>query len=107
MAGKTINAVNQSLNHDDEHNIRSKSQMLSFQQMLITRYRQWTLPIFIHKYACGAAKTRPTLKIFRGQEATTLIPKSNPFFTKIIQDIAGYDLDALWLVNGTIYHIPC
>lgn len=113
MAGKAklmADVIEKSLNHDDEQNRRSsiKSQMLSFQQMLIHDINNKSFAdIYSQTIAYGMFAARyhdPTLKTFSRQEAATLIPKSNPFLRKLFQDIAGYDLDTRldWIVEELV-----
>ena len=113
MAGKAklmADVIEKSLNHDDEQNSRSsiKSQMLSFQQMLIHDINNKSFAdIYSQTIAYGMFAARyhdPTLKTFSRQEAATLIPKSNPFLRKLFQDIAGYDLDTRldWIVEELV-----
>ena len=113
MAGKAklmANVIEKSLNHDDEQDIRSsiKSQMLSFQQMLIHDIDNKSFAdIYSQTIAYGMFAARyhdPTLATFSRQEAATLIPKSNPFLRKLFQDIAGYDLDSRldWIVEELV-----
>ena len=102
--------IEKSLNYDDEQNSRSniKSQMLSFQQMLIHDINNKSFAdIYSQTIAYGMFAARyhdPTLKTFSRQEAATLIPKSNPFLRKLFQDIAGYDLDTRldWIVEELV-----
>ena len=113
MAGKAklmADVIEKSLNYDDEQNSRSniKSQMLSFQQMLIHDINNKSFAdIYSQTIAYGMFAARyhdPTLKTFSRQEAATLIPKSNPFLRKLFQDIAGYDLDTRldWIVEELV-----
>jgi hypothetical protein len=113
MAGKAklmADVIEKSLINDDEHNNRSqlKSQMLSFQQMLIHDIDNKAFAdIYAQTIAYGMFAARyhdPTLENFSREEAATLIPKSNPFLRKLFQDIAGYDLDTrlVWIVDELI-----
>ena len=113
MAGKAklmADVIEKSLNYDDEQNNRSsiKSQMLSFQQMLIHDINNKSFAdIYSQTIAYGMFAARyhdPTLSTFSRQEAATLIPKSNPFLRKLFQDIAGYDLDNRldWIVEELV-----
>lgn len=113
MAGKAklmADVIEKSLISDDEHNNRSqlKSQMLSFQQMLIHDIDNKAFAdIYAQTIAYGMFAARyhdPTLENFSREEAATLIPKSNPFLRKLFQDIAGYDLDTrlVWIVDELI-----
>ena len=113
MAGKAklmADVIEKSLNNDDENGIRSsiKSQMLSFQQMLIHDIDNKSFAdIYSQTIAYGMFAARyhdPTLPTFSREEAASLIPKSNPFLRKLFQDIAGYDLDnrLLWIVEELV-----
>ena len=113
MAGKAklmAEVIEKSLNNDDENGIRSsiKSQMLSFQQMLIHDIDNKSFAdIYSQTIAYGMFAARyhdPTLPTFSREEAASLIPKSNPFLRKLFQDIAGYDLDnrLLWIVEELV-----
>ncbi|KAB1156877.1 type ISP restriction/modification enzyme [Flavobacterium luteum] len=113
MAGKAklmADVIEKSLDYDDEQGNRSsiKSQMLSFQQMLIHDINNKSFAdIYAQTIAYGMFAARyhdPTLPTFSRQEAATLIPKSNPFLRKLFQDIAGYDLDTRldWIVEELV-----
>ena len=113
MAGKAklmADVIEKSLNYDDESGIRSsiKSQMLSFQQMLIHDIDNKSFAdIYSQTIAYGMFAARyhdPTLPTFSREEAASLIPKSNPFLRKLFQDIAGYDLDnrLVWIVEELV-----
>lgn len=113
MAGKAklmADVIEKSLNNDDLQGIRSsiKSQMLSFQQMLIHDIDNKAFAdIYAQTIAYGMFAARyhdPTLPTFSREEAATLIPKSNPFLRKLFQDIAGYDLDnrLVWIVEELV-----
>lgn len=113
MAGKAklmADVIEKSLNNDDANQIRSsiKSQMLSFQQMLIHDIDNKSFAdIYAQTIAYGMFAARyhdPTLPTFSRQEAAELIPKSNPFLRKLFQDIAGYDLDSrlVWIVEELV-----
>jgi predicted helicase len=113
MAGKAklmADIIEKSLNYDDQQGIRSsiKSQMLSFQQMLIHDIDNKSFAdIYSQTIAYGMFAARyhdPTLPTFSRQEASQLIPKSNPFLRKLFQDIAGYDLDTRldWIVEELV-----
>ena len=113
MAGKAklmADVIEKSLNYDDQQSIRSsiKSQMLSFQQMLIHDIDNKSFAdIYSQTIAYGMFAARyhdPTLPTFSRQEASQLIPKSNPFLRKLFQDIAGYDLDTRldWIVEELV-----
>jgi len=114
MAGKArlmANIIEQSLNQDDELEKRSplKSQMLSFQQMLIHDIDNKAFSdIYAQTIAYGMFAARyhdPTLPTFSRMEAAELIPKSNPFLRKLFQDIAGFDLDSrlVWIVDELVH----
>ena len=113
MAGKAklmADVIEKSLNVDDQNGIRSsiKSQMLSFQQMLIHDIDNKSFAdIYAQTIAYGMFAARyhdPTLLTFSREEAASLIPKSNPFLRKLFQDIAGYDLDTrlVWIVEELV-----
>ncbi len=113
MAGKAklmADIIEKSLNNDDKEEIRSaiKSQMLSFQKMLIHDIDNKSFAdIYAQTIAYGMFAARyhdPTLKDFSREEASRLIPKSNPFLRKLFQDIAGYDLDdrLVWIVDELV-----
>ena len=113
MAGKAklmADVIEKSLNNDDELGVRSsiKSQMLSFQQMLIHDINNKSFAdIYAQTIAYGMFAARyhdPTLPTFSREEAASLIPKSNPFLRKLFQDIAGYDLDnrLVWIVEELV-----
>lgn len=113
MAGKAklmADVIEKSLNNDDLQGIRSsiKSQMLSFQQMLIHDIDNKAFAdIYAQTIAYGMFAARyhdPTLPTFSREEAATLIPKSNPFLRKLFQDIAGFDLDnrLVWIVEELV-----
>jgi predicted helicase len=113
MAGKAklmADIIEKSLNSDDEENTKSnlKSQMLSFQQMLIHDIdNQAFADIYAQTIAYGMFAARyhdPTLGDFTRTEAAQLIPKSNPFLRKLFQDIAGFDLDdrLVWIVDELV-----
>lgn len=113
MAGKAklmADVIEKSLNYDDQEGKRSqiKSQMLSFQQMLIHDIDNKSFAdIYSQTIAYGMFAARyhdPTLPTFSRMEAAELIPKSNPFLRKLFQDIAGFDLDIrlTWIVDELI-----
>jgi predicted helicase len=113
MAGKAklmADVIEKALNSDDDNNIRSsiKSQMLSFQQMLIHDIDNKSFAdIYSQTIAYGMFAARyhdPSLPTFSREEAASLIPKSNPFLRKLFQDIAGYDLDnrLVWIVDELV-----
>jgi predicted helicase len=113
MAGKAklmADVIEKSLNNDDQEGKRStiKSQMLSFQQMLIHDIDNKSFAdIYSQTIAYGMFAARyhdPTLPTFSRVEASQLIPKSNPFLRKLFQDIAGYDLDIrlTWIVDELV-----
>ncbi|WP_165698006.1 type ISP restriction/modification enzyme [Flavobacterium nackdongense] len=113
MAGKAklmADVIEKSLNYDDQQGIRSsiKSQMLSFQQMLIHDIDNKSFAdIYSQTIAYGMFAARyhdPTLPTFSRMEASQLIPKSNPFLRKLFQDIAGFDLDTRldWIVEELV-----
>ncbi|WP_278035252.1 type ISP restriction/modification enzyme [Flavobacterium nitratireducens] len=113
MAGKAklmADVIEKSLNYDDQEGKRSqiKSQMLSFQQMLIHDIDNKAFAdIYAQTIAYGMFAARyhdPSLPTFSRMEAAELIPKSNPFLRKLFQDIAGFDLDIrlTWIVDELV-----
>ncbi len=113
MAGKAklmADIIEKSLNYDDKEEKRTalKSQMLSFQKMLIHDIDNKSFSdIYSQTIAYGMFAARyhdPTLIDFSREEASRLIPKSNPFLRKLFQDIAGYDLDdrLVWIVDELV-----
>ena len=102
--------IEDALNEDDKIGKRSsiKSQMLSFQQMLIHDIDNKAFAdIYSQTIAYGMFAARyhdPTLPTFSRMEAAELIPKSNPFLRKLFQDIAGFDLDnrLTWIVDDLV-----
>ena len=113
MAGKArlmADVIEKSLNKDDEQEQKSniKSQMLSFQSLLIHDIdNKGFSDIYSQTIAYGMFAARyhdPSLYDFSRQEAAHLIPKSNPFLRKLFQDIAGYDLDdrLVWIVDELV-----
>ncbi len=113
MAGKAklmADVIEKSLNHDDQQGNHSaiKSQMLSFQQMLIHDIDNKAFAdIYSQTIAYGMFAARyhdPSLPTFSRMEAAQLIPKSNPFLRKLFQDIAGFDLDMrlTWIVDELV-----
>ena len=98
MAGKAklmADIIEKSLNNDDKDEVRSaiKSQMLSFQHMLIHDIDNKAFAdIYAQTIAYGMFAARyhdPTLIDFSREEASRLIPKSSPFLRKLFQDIEG------------------
>ncbi|GAB1462863.1 type ISP restriction/modification enzyme [Pedobacter sp.] len=113
MAGKAklmADVIERSLDHDDEHKVKSslKKQMLSFKQMLIHDITNSAFAdIYAQTIAYGMFAARyhdPTLPTFSRQEASELIPKSNPFLRKLFHEIAGPDLDErlVWIVDELV-----
>lgn len=113
MAGKAklmADVIERSLDHDDENEIKSslKKQMLSFKQMLIHDITNSAFAdIYSQTIAYGMFAARyhdPTLPTFSRQEASELIPKSNPFLRKLFHEVAGPDLDdrLIWIVDELV-----
>ena len=113
MAGKArlmADVIFKSLEVDDKEERKSnlKSQMLSFQHMLIHDIDNKAFAdIYAQTIAYGMFAARyhdPTLGDFSRTEAAQLIPKSNPFLRKLFQDIAGFDLDnrLVWIVDELV-----
>ena len=113
MAGKAklmADVIEKSLTNDDQEGKRSqiKSQMLSFQQMLIHDIDNKSFAdIYSQTIAYGMFAARyhdPTLPTFSRMEAAELIPNSNPFLRRLFQDIAGFNLDIrlTWIVDELV-----
>lgn len=113
MAGKAklmADVIEKSLNHDDETDTRTslKKQMISFKQMLIHDIsNSGFADIYSQTIAYGMFAARyhdPTLPTFSRQEASELIPKSNPFLRKLFHEVAGPDLDIrlVWIVDELV-----
>lgn len=113
MAGKAklmADIIEKSLTNDDQEGKRSqiKSQMLSFQQMLIHDIDNKSFAdIYSQTIAYGMFAARyhdPTLPTFSRMEAAELIPNSNPFLRRLFQDIAGFNLDnrLTWIVDELV-----
>lgn len=113
MAGKAklmADVIAKALDLDDKEERKSnlKSQMLSFQLMLIHDIDNKAFAdIYSQTIAYGMFAARyhdPSLENFSRTEAAQLIPKSNPFLRKLFQDIAGFDLDdrLVWIVDELV-----
>lgn len=113
MAGKAklmADVIEKSLHLDDETDTKSnlKKQMLSFKQMLIHDITNSAFAdIYAQTIAYGMFAARyhdPTLPTFSRQEASELIPKSNPFLRKLFHEVAGPDLDdrLVWMVDELV-----
>lgn len=98
------------LNQDEETGNHSEvyNEYETFKKILI---HDLTIPQFSDIYAqtisYGLFTARyydPTLETFSRQEASNLLPKSNPFLRKLFQTIAGYDLDERlkWVVENLV-----
>lgn len=83
-----------------------KDQMLAFKQILIHDITpQGFADVYAQTIAYGMFAARlhdPTLQTFSRQEASELIPKSNPFLRKLFGYIAGPDIDdrIKWVVDS-------
>ena len=111
MAGKArllSQVIETSLNSDEANKEDSslKAQLKAFQDVLIHDINAKEFSdIYAQTIAYGMFAARlhdPSLEDFTRQEASELIPKSNPFLRKLFQYIAGYDLDdrIKWIVDA-------
>ncbi len=113
MANKAkllANIIAGALNEDSASQANStlKDQMVAFQKLLIHDIKtEQFADIYAQTIAYGMFAARyhdPSLATFTRQEASELIPKSNPFLRKLFQYIAGYDLDdrIVWVVDELV-----
>ncbi len=92
-------------NHDDS---TLKDQMNAFKEILIHDITpKGFADVYAQTIAYGMFAARlhdPTLPTFSRQEASELIPKSNPFLRKLFGYIAGPDLDdrIKWIVDSLV-----
>lgn len=115
MAGKArllADIIEKSLIEDlaDDLNPQTdlEQQMNAFKEVLIHDITPKSFAdVYAQTIAYGMFAARlhdPTLPTFSRQEASELIPKSNPFLRKLFQFIAGYDLDTRirWVVDSLV-----
>lgn len=102
--------IERALLSDEETNENStlKDQMTAFQQILIHDITpKGFADVYSQTIAYGMFAARlhdPTLPTFSRQEASELIPKSNPFLRKLFGYIAGPDIDdrIKWVVDSLV-----
>jgi hypothetical protein len=113
MAGKArllANIIEQAVSSDEENEANSqlKDQYKAFQNVLVHDITHKAFAdMYAQTIAYGMFAARyhdPTIPTFSREEASTLIPHSNPFLRKLFQTIAGYDLDAriAWIVDDLV-----
>ena len=113
MAGKArllSDIIEKALTSDETNQEDStlKDQMKAFQQILIHDITpQGFADVYAQTIAYGMFAARlhdPTLPTFSRQEASELIPKSNPFLRKLFGYIAGPDIDdrIKWIVDSLV-----
>jgi very-short-patch-repair endonuclease len=113
MAGKArllSDVIEKALTSDENKNEDStlKDQMMAFQQILIHDITpKGFADVYAQTIAYGMFAARlhdPTLPTFSRQEASELIPKSNPFLRKLFGYIAGPDIDdrIKWIVDSLV-----
>ena len=111
MAGKArllSDIIGKALVSDEvnDQNSTLKDQMLAFKEILIHDITPKTFAdVYAQTIAYGMFAARlndPTLETFSRQEASELIPKSNPFLRKLFGYIAGPDIDdrIKWVVDS-------
>ncbi|WP_028871409.1 type ISP restriction/modification enzyme [Psychroserpens burtonensis] len=111
MAGKArllSDVIENALTSDETHNEDStlKEQMIAFKNILIHDITpKGFADVYAQTIAYGMFAARlhdPTLDTFSRQEASELIPKSNPFLRKLFGYIAGPDIDdrIKWIVDN-------
>ena len=111
MAGKArllSDVIEKALTSDETHNEDStlKEQMTAFKNILIHDITsKGFADVYAQTIAYGMFAARlhdPTLDTFSRQEASELIPKSNPFLRKLFGYIAGPDIDdrIKWIVDN-------
>ncbi|MCE5223892.1 N-6 DNA methylase, partial [bacterium] len=89
---------------EDEHNTL-KDQFLAFKQILMHDLDEKTFAdIYAQTITYGLFAARlhdPTLQTFSRQEASELIPKSNPFLRSLFSYVSGIELDerVRWIVD--------
>ncbi|MDP1620880.1 MAG: type ISP restriction/modification enzyme [Bacteroidales bacterium] len=90
----------------NEANNTLRDQLTAFREVLIHDITPKEFAdIYAQTIAYGmfAARLHDTsLETFSRQEASELIPRTNPFLRKLFQYVAGYDLDGriVWIVDG-------
>lgn len=113
MAGKArllSDVIERALTSDETHNEDStlKDQMTAFKSILIHDITpKGFADVYAQTIAYGMFAARlhdPTLPTFSRQEASELIPKSNPFLRKLFGYIAGPDIDdrIKWIVDSLV-----
>ena len=113
MAGKArllSDVIEQALTSDEDNHEDStlKDQMNAFKEILIHDITpKGFADVYAQTIAYGMFAARlhdPTLPTFSRQEASELIPKSNPFLRKLFGYIAGPDLDdrIKWIVDSLV-----
>lgn len=111
MAGKArllSDVIEKALNSDVENleNSTLREQMMAFKEILIHDITpKGFADVYAQTIAYGLFAARlhdPTLDTFTRQEASELIPKSNPFLRKLFGYIAGADIDdrIKWIVDN-------
>jgi primosomal protein N' len=111
MAGKArllSDVIEKALNSDNEHSEDStlNEQMMAFKEILIHDITpKGFADVYAQTIAYGLFAARlhdPTLDTFSRQEASELIPKSNPFLRKLFGYIAGADIEdrIKWIVDN-------
>ena len=113
MAGKArllSDVIESALTSDEDNSQDStlKDQMNAFREILIHDITpKGFADVYAQTIAYGMFAARlhdPTLPTFSRQEASELIPKSNPFLRKLFGYIAGPDLDdrIKWIVDSLV-----
>lgn len=113
MAGKArllSEVIEKALTSDETHNEDStlKDQMNAFKEILIHDITpKGFADVYAQTIAYGMFAARlhdPSLPTFSRQEASELIPKSNPFLRKLFGYIAGPDIDdrIKWIVDSLV-----
>ena len=113
MAGKArllSDVIEKALTSDEDNREDStlKDQMKAFKEILIHDITpKGFADVYAQTIAYGMFAARlhdPTLPTFSRQEASELIPKSNPFLRKLFGYIAGPDIDdrIKWIVDSLI-----
>jgi hypothetical protein len=113
MAGKArllSDVIERALTSDENQNEDStlKDQMTAFKSILIHDITpKGFADVYAQTIAYGMFAARlhdPTLPTFSRQEASELIPKSNPFLRKLFGYIAGPDIDdrIKWIVDSLV-----
>ena len=111
MAGKARllrDIIERALIQDGDNPTELRCYMEDFRTMLIHDITPKTFAdIYAQTIAYGMFAARlhdKTPEDFCRQEASDLIPKSNPFLRKVFQQIAGYDLDEriAWIVDDLV-----